>query len=95
MISRRKGLVLPAQSITLLVVPSNSPARWQSGGKSPDGALNFRLDGSVGQRYRIEQSSTLTNWTAMFTNTLASNSMSFSVTPTNLPRAFFRSVVIP
>ena len=88
-------LVLPAQSITLLVVPSNSPARWQSGGKSPDGALNFRLDGSVGHRYRIEQSTTLTNWTAMFTNTLTSTSMSFSVTPTNLPRAFFRSVVIP
>lgn len=84
-------IVLPAQSITLLVVPSQPPPRIQPGRRNPDGTAGFQLEGTPGQRYRIDQSDTLTNWWPLLTNTLASNSIPFLVSLTNSPRRFYRA----
>lgn len=86
---------LPGQSITLLVVPPQLPARLRIGPKDLDGAVNLQLDGATGQRYRVEQSEGFSAWWPLLTNTLASNSFPFSVPFTNAPRRFYRAVTAP
>ena len=79
---------VPAQSITLLVLPGVAapPAPTLTGGSmSPPGSFNFTLNGQAGMTYVILYSTDLTiplaNWTPISTNTLigSSSNLVFSV----------------
>ena len=88
-------ILLPAQSITLLVAPPPLPARLRVGRENQDGTATFQLEGTAGQRYRVDQSDNFTNWWPLFTNTLGSNAIPFAVPTTNAPSRFYRALTAP
>lgn len=84
---------LPAQSITLFVVPGGTPPTLQALGAAGND-FSFRLEGSAGHRYAILSSSNLLNWQHLQTNTLAGNSLLLTVSATN-SRRFYRAQWLP
>jgi hypothetical protein len=84
---------LPAQSITLFVVPGGTPPSLNALNTS-GGNFNFRLDGQAGQRYAILSSTNFVNWTAVQTNPLATTSLQISLPATNTAR-FYRAQWLP
>jgi hypothetical protein len=84
---------LPAQSITLFVVPGGTPPSL-SAASVTGGNLNLQLNGLAGQRYTILASSNLVNWQYLQTNILTSNSLSLSLPATNMQR-FYRAQWLP
>jgi len=84
--------VLPAQSITLFVVPGATPFNLRLGTNRPSG-LQLWLDGQAGQSYVLQSSSNLGKWLAVSTNLLSSNSCSFSVPTTNTAKMFYRGML--
>jgi hypothetical protein len=88
--------LLPAQSITLFVVPGATavtPFSLRLGTSHPPGQLQFWLDGQAGRTYIIQSSTNLITWSGFSTNTLVSNSVSFYVTTTNTARKFYRGLL--
>jgi hypothetical protein len=88
--------VLPAQSITLFVVPGATAATAFSlriGTNRPPGQLELWLDGQAGRSYVIQTSASLTAWSGFRTNTLASNSFSYLVATTNTAKMFYRGLL--
>lgn len=77
--SNRCNLSLPAQSITLLVVPPPSAPRLQWGGLRGDGTADVQLLGVVGARYRLDRSADLVHWVPWQTNTLATGTLTMSI----------------
>jgi len=84
---------LPAQSITLFVVPGGTPPSLRAVGAS-GGNFHGWLDGQAGQRYAILSSSNLVDWQYVQTNTLVSNSVSLTLAATNALR-FYRAQWLP
>jgi len=84
---------LPAQSVTLFVVPNGTPPSLRVIGAT-EGNFNFWLDGQAGQRYGILASSNLTSWQYLQTNQLASNSLSLRLPATDAMR-FYRAQWLP
>lgn len=84
---------LPAQSITLFVVPGGIPPNLSTV-SAAGGNFNFRLDGQAGLRYAILASSNLVSWQYVQTNTLTSNSLSLTLAATNTMR-FYRAQWLP
>ncbi len=84
---------LPAQSITLFVVPKGMPPSL-SALNATGGNFNFRIEGQAGQRYAVLGSSNLVHWQNILTNTLASNSWAISLAATNALR-FYRAQWLP
>lgn len=86
---------LPAQSITLFVIPGGVPAppSLRVTGVSGNN-FNFWLDGQAGQRYALLSSSNFLNWQYLQTNTLASNSLAITLPATNSLR-FYRAQWLP
>ena len=82
--------LLPAQSITLFVLPATNTFNLQIGNNSPPGQLGIRLDGQAGQTYFLETSTDLVRWSAVNTNLLASNSVEFLMPMTNAAQMFYR-----
>lgn len=89
--TNRVAVTLPAQSVTLLILPA--PAQLESPA-APTNRFTFQLRGEAGQRYVIENSSDLAHWSALQTNTLASNFTAVSVLRTNAWQ-FYRGVWLP
>jgi hypothetical protein len=87
--------ILPARSITLLVIPPQPASRLLTGVQHANGTVDFQLEGTPGQRYRLEQSDRFANWWPVFTNTLSSNTLPFALPVTNTPRGFLRAVAAP
>jgi hypothetical protein len=85
--------MLPAQSITLFVVPGTTPFSLRVGTNRPAGQLQLRLDGQAGQNYILQSSTDLTAWLAVSTNLLASNSFSLLVPTTNTAKMFYRGLL--
>ncbi len=85
--------LLPAQSITLFVLPGGAPPQLSSASASA-GQFQFQLSGQVGQRYAILGSSNLVTWTALQTNPLASSSQTIVFGLTNAQR-FYRAQWVP
>lgn len=88
---------LPQQSITLYVVPgaaSSNPFSLQkaAGGNSP-GFVNLQLNGQSGTKYILLSSTDLVHWTPFGTNTLSSNSWSFSLPTTGGSAMFVRGML--
>lgn len=84
---------LPAQSITLFVLPPLPVFRLQTAANNPPWQLNFWLDGQAGQTWVLQSSTDLIHWSATSTNTLASNSFEFFVPTTNSAQMFYRGLL--
>jgi hypothetical protein len=82
--------VLPAQSITLFIVPGANSFRLRIGTNRPPSRLELWLDGQSGSSYIFQSSSNLATWSGLSTNTLASNSFSFPIATTNAAWMFYR-----
>src|SRR5205814_2348263 len=72
---------VPAQSITLYVLPS--PPRLRATLLTASSALDLWLDGQANQRYVIQSASNLVNWVSLVTNTPTSNSWHMTFPATN------------
>jgi hypothetical protein len=81
---------LPAQSITLFVLPAAAPFNLRIGANRPPGQLELWLDGQAGQSYVFQAATDLVHWVAVSTNALSSNSFSFLVPTTNTEKMFYR-----
>jgi hypothetical protein len=87
--------VLPAQSITLFVLPGATAFHLRIGTNRPPGQLELWLDGQAGQSYVLQSATDLVHWVAVSTNALSSNSFSFLVATTNPAKMFYRGAVNP
>jgi hypothetical protein len=85
---------LPAQSITLFVVGAGGPPHLRAGTVAGS-SFDLWLDGVAGQRYVIQAATDLVNWSAVQTNTLATNSIHLIVDTGNLPYRFYRAQWMP
>jgi hypothetical protein len=86
--------LLPAQSITLFVVPAATaptPPVLVAGTLSTSNTFSLILQGQSGQNYVIQTSIDLTNWQGVSTNQLASNSLLLYVPATNGTYQFYRA----
>ncbi|MGD1089759.1 MAG: glycoside hydrolase family 44 protein [Verrucomicrobiota bacterium] len=84
---------LPAQSITLFVLPVASAFNLQIGANSPPGQLGIWLNGQAGQAYALQSSTDLVHWLAVSSNTLSSNSFEFFMPTTNFSQVFYRGLL--
>jgi hypothetical protein len=87
------GDLLPAQSITLFVLPATNIFHLQISTNSPPGQLNIRLQGQAGQTYVLQTSADLVHWLAVSTNLLTSNSFDYFMPVTNAGAMFYRGVL--
>jgi len=87
--------VLPAQSITLFVLPGATTFHLRIGTNRPPGQLELWLDGQAGPSYVFQAATDLVHWVAVSTNALSSNSFSFLVATTNTAKMFYRGAVNP
>ena len=86
---------LPAQSITLVVVPTDAMLpRWTVGTNNPPGQMELWLEGQAGRSYVVESSADLTSWAFDSNHTLLTNSLQIFVPRTNIAR-FFRAQSVP
>ena len=89
--------IVPAQSITLFVLPFGTPPpppTLRSGSLSSTNTFDLWLLGTAGQRYVLLSSSNMVNWTSVRTNTLATISW-HSVLPANGMPSFYRGQWAP
>ena len=87
--------LLPAQSITLLVLPAVNDLRLRVGSNAPARQLELWLDGQGGESYTLKSSTDLKSWAPVSTNTLATNSFRYVLGTTNGTRMFYRVVLNP
>jgi hypothetical protein len=86
---------VPAQSISLFVIPpAHAPSLEVSSG-APAGTFSLRLIGSVGQSYRIEATTNLLDWVAVQTNQLTGTSTNLNFPATGSSRRFYRAQWLP
>jgi hypothetical protein len=82
--------VLPGQSVTLFVLPSN--LRLTAGAPRTDGQFSFSASGQIGQNFIMQSSTDLIHWSAVSTNTLASTNASFLL-PAPAQTQFYRAAL--
>ncbi len=80
---------LPAQSVTLFVLPP-LPTFSLRMGTNAAGQMTLWLDGKAGQSYNLQSSTDLVNWAAVSTNTILSNSFPYSIATTGNVVKFYR-----
>jgi len=85
---------LPAQSVTLFVLPVGTPPHLRAGTRSAGGNFNFWLDGQLNQRYAIQASSDLANWQSLQTNTWSGTPPNIILPATNTAQ-FYRAQWLP
>lgn len=81
---------VPAQSITLYVLPPPGLFGWQIIATNPPGQLNLMFEGQVGSAYVFQSSTDLIHWVAIGTNTLVSNSVPLTVPTAGNAEKFYR-----
>ncbi|HOP99120.1 MAG TPA: glycoside hydrolase family 44 protein [Verrucomicrobiota bacterium] len=84
---------LPPQSITLFVIAPGQPPVLREPALT-NGVFRFLLEGRPGQKYVIESSGNLANWTPVGTNQLSGNSILVEVAPVESVR-FYRAMQAP
>ena len=87
--------MLPAQSITLFVLPSTNSFALRTGSNSPPGQLGIWLDGQAGQTYYLQTSTDLVHWSYVATNQFANNSFEFFVPMTNSAQFYRGNALYP
>ena len=85
---------LPAQSVTLFVLPAGTSPSLQSSAMSSPGTFSFWLDGLPNQRYAVLSSPDLVNWQPVQTNSLASSPAQIVLPATNAAM-FYRAQWLP
>jgi hypothetical protein len=88
---------VPAQSITLFVLPAGtppSPPVLTRPAISSTNTFYFWLNGHAGQRYVIQSTAALPNWSPVQTNTLSGGSTNF-VFPIPATQLFYRAQWAP
>ncbi|HEY1663565.1 MAG TPA: glycoside hydrolase family 44 protein [Verrucomicrobiae bacterium] len=85
--------MLPAQSITLYVLPGVAPFNLHVVPGNTTGQLTLSFGGQTGLTYIVQSSTNLSHWTGVSTNTLVSNSFPFVVNETN-SASYFRSLLV-
>ena len=86
---------VPAQSLTLLVLPGGAVPRLRAVGMNPNRTLDCWLTGQAGQRYLVQSSTNLANWSPVQTNWLATNSLRLTLPAAPGSRQFYRTVWVP
>ena len=84
--------MVPAQSITLYVLPAVSAFSLQAGARSSTNQLALWLNGQAGLTYILQSSTDLVHWGVVSTNTLSSNSFPYLVATTNSAKMFYRGL---
>ena len=82
--------MLPAQSITLFVLPPTGRFTLQVASNNPPGELGIWLHGQAGQTYYLQSSTDLVHWSYAATNLFESNSFEFFMPMTNSAQLFYR-----
>ncbi|MGA2748664.1 MAG: glycoside hydrolase family 44 protein [Verrucomicrobiota bacterium] len=82
--------VVPAQSVTLFVLPPSSVLRLAAGAPRGEGQFQFSVGGEIGQSFILQSSSDLIHWQAVSTNTFSSNTVEVFVPTTNAAGMFYR-----
>jgi len=85
--------MVPAQSITLYVLPAVNAFNLQTSATNPTNQLTLWLKGQAGLAYILQSSTDLVHWAGISTNTLSSNSFSFLVGTTNPAQMFYRGLL--
>ena len=85
---------LPAQSVTLFVLPAGTPPSLQAGAISSTNTFSFLLNGQTNQHYAILASGNLLNWQPFQTNALVSNPAQIVVPASNVA-TFYRAQWLP
>lgn len=85
---------LPAQSVTLFVLPAGTPPSLQSAMMNSSNTFSFWLNGQTNQNYAILASNNLLNWQAIQTNALASGPVQIFLPATNT-EMFYRAQWLP
>jgi hypothetical protein len=83
---------LPAQSITLLVLP---PPPMLRASTATNGQFVVSFTSVPGEKYVIESSTNLVNWSPFMTNAAASDALSLSIAVTSATQRFFRVAPTP
>ncbi len=83
------GTTLPAQSVTLFVIPGGAAPRLRNATLVSPGSFGFWLDGQAGARYALEGSSNLVDWVSLQTNQLSASTQQITLPTTSLH--FFRA----
>jgi hypothetical protein len=86
---------LPAQSITLFVLPTAKNLRLRIGANTAPNQMELWMDGQGGQRYLLQSSTNLTAWSAVSTNLFSSNSFRMLINTANPSRMFYRGMLSP
>ena len=86
------GDMVPAQSITLYVLPALNAFNLQVGAGNTGYQLPLWLNGQAGLAYILQSSTDLFNWVGVSTNTLSSNSFPYLVATTNSAKMFYRGL---
>jgi hypothetical protein len=84
--------MVPAQSITLYVLPALNAFNLQVGARNSTNQLALWLNGQMGLTYILQSSTDLFHWGAVSTNTLSSNSFPYLVATTNTAKMFYRGL---
>ena len=84
--------MVPAQSITLYVLPALNAFNLQVGARNSTNRLAFCLNGQAGLAYILQSSTDLFHWVGVSTNTLSSNSFPYLVATTNAAKMFYRGL---
>jgi hypothetical protein len=84
--------VVPAQSITLYVLPALNAFNLQVGARNTAYQLPLWLNGQAGLAYILQSSTDLFHWVGVSTNTLSSNSFPYLVATTNPAKMFYRGL---
>jgi hypothetical protein len=87
--------LLPAQSITLFVLPTATNLRLRLGTNAAPGQLLLWMDGQGGQRYLLQSSTNLVTWSTVSTNTFTTNSFSVLLPTANPAAMFYRGLLNP
>lgn len=82
---------LPAQSITLLVLPTVKALRLRTGTNAPAQQFELWTDGQGGQQYTLQSSTNLVSWAPVSTNWFATNSFRWLLSTTNGAKMFYRA----
>jgi hypothetical protein len=83
---------VPSQSITLYVLPAVNVFSLKAGTNAGPGQFTVWLNGQAGLAYTLQSSTDFIHWSAVATNTLASNSVPFLVSTTNATMRFYRGL---
>ncbi len=84
--------MVPAQSITLYVLPALNGFNLLAGARNSTNQLSLWLNGQAGLTYILQSSTDLFHWGAVSTNTLSSNSFPYLVATTNPAKMFYRGL---